>query len=91
MFKTKDHSCAGITILIEVRMPILIKVKGYTRVRNGKVEKVNPVGSPLIILVKVSVKKFWKLAYMLNLLYICSGILSVRGYEREEENDCRKD
>ena len=41
MFKTKDHSYAGITILIEVRMPILIKVKGYTRVRNGKVEKVN--------------------------------------------------
>ena len=39
-------------------MPILIKVKGYTRVRNGKVEKVNPVGSPLIILVKVSVKSF---------------------------------
>ena len=66
-------------------------VKGYTRIRNGKVEKINPVGSPLIILVKVSVKKFLKLAYMLNLLYICSGILSVRGYEREEENDCRKD
>ncbi|MGM9784912.1 MAG: hypothetical protein ACI3ZI_07600 [Candidatus Cryptobacteroides sp.] len=41
MFKTKDHSYAGITILIEVRIPILIKVKGYTRVRNGKVEKVH--------------------------------------------------
>ena len=58
MFKTKDHSCAGITILIEVRMPILIKVKGYTRIRNGKVETFKPVGSPLIILVKVSVKSF---------------------------------
>ena len=39
-------------------MPILIKVKGYTCICNGKGEKVNPVGSPLIILVKVSVKKF---------------------------------
>ena len=40
MFKS-DSSVFGITLHIEVRMPILIKVKGYTRVRNGKVEKVN--------------------------------------------------
>lgn len=38
MFKS-DSSAFGITLNIEVRMPILIK--GYTRVRNGKVEKVN--------------------------------------------------
>ncbi len=37
----KESRSQGISILIEVRMPILIKVKGYTRVRNGKVEKVN--------------------------------------------------
>ena len=36
-----DSSVFGITFHIEVRMPILIKVKGYTRVRNGKVEKVH--------------------------------------------------
>ena len=36
-----DSSVFGITLDIEVRMPILIKVKGYTRVRNGKVEKVH--------------------------------------------------
>lgn len=29
-----------------------------------------------------------KLAYMLNYLYICNEILSVRDYELEEENDC---
>ena len=41
MFKS-DSSVFGITLHIEVRMPILlIKVKGYTRVRNGKVEKVH--------------------------------------------------
>ena len=37
----KESISHGISILIEVRMPILIKVKGYTRVRNGKVEKVS--------------------------------------------------
>ena len=37
----------------------------------------------------ISVKKFKKLAFMLNYLYICSKILSVSDYE--EENDCRKD
>lgn len=36
-----DALSFGITLLIEVRMPILIKVNGYTRVRNGKVEKVH--------------------------------------------------
>ncbi len=36
-----DSSVFGITLHIEVRMSILIKVKGYTRVRNGKVEKVH--------------------------------------------------
>ena len=36
-----DALSFGIALHIEVRMPILIKVKGYTRVRNGKVEKVN--------------------------------------------------
>lgn len=41
MFKKDEPCCSGISILIEVRMPILIKIKGYTRVRNGKVEKVN--------------------------------------------------
>ena len=43
MFKS-DSSVFGITLHIEVRMPILIKVKGYTRVRNGKVEKVHSRG-----------------------------------------------
>lgn len=37
----KGHLNAGILILIEIGLPVLIKVKGYTRVRNGKVEKVH--------------------------------------------------
>lgn len=40
MLKTKEPSYVGISFLVEVRMPILIKVKGYTRMRKGKVEKV---------------------------------------------------
>ena len=41
MQKKKERFYAGIMMFIEVRMPILIKVKGYTRVRNGKIEKVH--------------------------------------------------
>ena len=33
-------SSFGILILIGIGMPVLVKVKGYTRVRRGKVEKV---------------------------------------------------
>lgn len=40
MSKKKEPSCSGFSLLVEVRMPVLIKVKGYTRVRNGKIEKV---------------------------------------------------
>ncbi|MBQ9309792.1 MAG: hypothetical protein IJ222_02895 [Bacteroidales bacterium] len=40
MSKKKVPSYAGISLLVEVRLPILIKVKGYTRIRYGKVEKV---------------------------------------------------
>ena len=40
MFKS-DSSVFGIILHIEVSMPNNIKVKGNTRVSNGKVEKVN--------------------------------------------------
>lgn len=36
----KDNSIVGILILVRIGMPVLIKVKGYARVRNGKVERV---------------------------------------------------
>ena len=36
----KGFSMVGILILIGIGMPVLVKVKGYTRVRRGKVEKV---------------------------------------------------
>ena len=36
----KDRSVVGILILIGIGMPVLVRVKGYTRVRRGKVEKV---------------------------------------------------
>jgi hypothetical protein len=39
--KKKDYSYAGLTLLIEVRVPVLLKVKSYTRVRFGKTEKVS--------------------------------------------------
>ena len=32
----------GILILIGIGMPVLVKVKGYTRVRNSKEERVRP-------------------------------------------------
>lgn len=41
MFKKKEPSHVGIRILIEARLPIFIKVKGYTRIRFGKKEKVH--------------------------------------------------
>ena len=41
MKKQKEHFYDGIRMLIEVRIPILIKVKGYTWIRYGKVEKVH--------------------------------------------------
>ncbi len=39
MFR-KGFSTVGILILVEIGMPVLVKVKGYTRVRNGRAEKV---------------------------------------------------
>ena len=39
--KKKDYSYAGLKLLIEVRVPILLKVKAYTRVRFGRIEKVS--------------------------------------------------
>ena len=39
--KKKDYSYAGLTLLVEVRVPVLLKVKAYTRVRFGKTEKVS--------------------------------------------------
>ena len=38
--KKKDYSYAGLMLLVEVRVPVLLKVKAYTRVRFGKTEKV---------------------------------------------------
>ena len=39
--KKKDYSYAGLTLLVEVRVPVLLKVKSYTRVRFGKTENVS--------------------------------------------------
>lgn len=39
--KKKDYSYAGLMLLVEVRIPVLLKVKAYTRVRFGKTEKVS--------------------------------------------------
>ena len=39
--KRKDYSYAGLTLLVEVRVPVLLKVKAYTRGRCGKTEKVS--------------------------------------------------
>ena len=39
--KRKDYSYAGLTLLVEVRVPVLLKAKSYTRVRFGKTEKVS--------------------------------------------------
>ena len=39
--KRKDYSYAGLTLLVEVRVPVLLKVKAYTRIRFGKTEKVS--------------------------------------------------
>ena len=41
IMKKKDYSYAGLTLLVEVRVPVLLKVKAYTRVRFGKTEKVS--------------------------------------------------
>ncbi len=35
------YSYAGLTLLVEVRVPVLLKVKAYTRVRFGKTENVS--------------------------------------------------
>ena len=37
----KDCSYVGLTLQVEVRVPVLLKVKSYTRVRFGKTEKVS--------------------------------------------------
>ena len=39
--KKKDYSYVGLMLLVEVRVPVLLKVKSYTRVRFGKTEKVS--------------------------------------------------
>ena len=39
--KKKDYSYAGLMLQVEVRVPVLLKVKSYTRVRFGKTEKVS--------------------------------------------------
>ena len=39
--KKKDYSYAGLMLLVEVRVPGLLKVNAYTRVRFGKTEKVS--------------------------------------------------
>ena len=41
IMKKKDYSYAGLMLLVEVRVPVLLKVKTYTRVRFGKTEKVS--------------------------------------------------
>lgn len=40
MKKTKETLNAGVLMLIEIRVPVFVKVKGYTRTRLGKKEKV---------------------------------------------------
>ena len=39
--KKKDYSYVGLMLQVEVRVPVLLKVKSYTRVRFGKTEKVS--------------------------------------------------
>lgn len=39
--KKKDYSYVGLKLLVEVRVPVLLKVKAYTRIRFGKTEKVS--------------------------------------------------
>ena len=39
--KKKDYSYAGLTLLVEVRVPVLLKVKSYTRGRFGLTEIVS--------------------------------------------------
>ena len=39
--KKKDYSYARLTLLVEVRVPVPLKVKSYTRVRFGKTENVS--------------------------------------------------
>ena len=43
--KRKDYSYAGLTLLVEVRVPVLLKVKAYTRVRFRRQLKVTSVVS----------------------------------------------
>ena len=38
----KDYSYAGLTLQVEVRVPVFLKVKAYTRVRFGKTFSVVP-------------------------------------------------
>ncbi len=37
----KDYSHIGLSLQVEVRVPIFHKVKSYVRVRKGKTEKVS--------------------------------------------------
>ena len=39
--KKKDYSYVGLMLQVEVRVPVLLKVKSYTRVRFGKTENVS--------------------------------------------------
>ena len=39
--KKKDYSYVGLMLQVEVRVPVLLKVKAYTRFRFGKTEKVS--------------------------------------------------
>ena len=39
--RIKDYSYAGLMLQVEVRVPVLLKVKSYARVRFGKTEKVS--------------------------------------------------
>ena len=41
IMKKKDYSYVGLTLQVEVRVPVLLKVKAYTRFRFGKTEKVS--------------------------------------------------
>ena len=38
--KSKGNSYVGFQILIGIGMPVLVRVKGYTRIQNGKKVKV---------------------------------------------------
>ena len=39
--KKKDYSYVGLMLQVEVRVPVILKVKSYTRGRFGKTEKVS--------------------------------------------------